>query len=370
MFLDEARVFVKGGRGGDGCVSFRREKYVPRGGPAGGDGGDGGSVCLVADTRLATLADIAAKVHYIAASGRPGQGSLKHGRNGKDIVVRVPAGTIVRRELQLNHRDTESTEKNKKRKTEKNNKASPPCLRGEQDGKQDSGEIYAELLEDGQKVIVAGGGKGGYGNKHFATATNQAPRDFEQGTEGEKFWLNLELKLIADIGLVGLPNAGKSTLLSRISDATPKIASYPFTTLVPSLGVVRLTDYRRMVAADLPGLIEGAHEGTGLGDEFLRHVERTRVLVHLVDVHPLGGPKPPEAYRAIREELAKYSKELGEKPELVALNKIDVVSREEALRAAGEMPGKAFLISAVTGEGVKELLEAAWQIVVVVRGKG
>jgi GTP-binding protein len=314
MFLDEARIFVKGGRGGDGCMSFRHEKYAPRGGPDGGDGGDGGSVYLIADTRLATLADIASKVHYIAKNGQPGRGSLKHGSKGRDINIQVPAGTIVRRE-------------------------------GEE-------EVFAELLEDGHKALVAQGGRGGHGNKHFATSMNQAPREVEEGTEGEKYKLNLELKLIADIGLVGLPNAGKSTLLSRISDATPKIADYPFTTLVPYLGVVSLSDFRRMVVADLPGLIEGAHEGTG-----------TRVLVHLVDINPLSGPEPPEAYRTIREELVKYSKDLANEPELIALNKADLISHDEALAAVKRMPGKVFLISAVTGEGVKELLEAAWKIV-------
>jgi GTP-binding protein len=331
MFLDEARIFVKGGKGGSGCMSFRREKFVPRGGPDGGDGGDGGSVFLVADSRLATLSDIAVKVHYIAQNGKPGRGSQQHGRKGMNIFIRVPAGTVIRHE-------------------------------GEE-------EIFAELLDKEQKVLVALGGRGGRGNKHFATSVNQAPRDFEEGTQGQEFWLNLELKLIADIGLVGLPNAGKSTFLSRISEATPKIADYPFTTLVPYLGVVDLSEYRRMVVADLPGLIEGAHEGTGLGDEFLRHVERTRVLVHLADIHPLDGPEPHQAYGTIHEELAKYSKDLASKPELIALNKTDLVSREDALEAAQRMPGEVFLISAVTGEGIKELLEAAWKIVEEERGK-
>ncbi len=332
MFLDKARIFVKGGRGGDGCVSFRREKFVPRGGPDGGDGGDGGSVYMLADSRLATLADIAGQVHYVASNGRPGMGALKHGKSGRDVVVPVPAGTIVRRE-------------------------------GEE-------QVYSELLENGQKVLLASGGKGGRGNKHFATATRQAPRHSEEGEPGEEFWLNLELKLIADIGLVGLPNAGKSTLLARISDATPKIADYPFTTLVPMLGVVSLSDFRTMVAADLPGLIEGAHEGTGLGDEFLRHVERTRVLVHVVDIHPLGGPDPPDAYKTIREEIRQYSAGLAAKQELVALNKTDLVPEEEARKAAGKMPGRVFLISAVTGKGVRELLEAAYSLVASLREKG
>jgi len=331
MFLDETRIFVKGGRGGDGCVAFRREKYVPRGGPDGGDGGDGGSIILIADTRLATLADIASKVHYKAKNGRPGTGSLKHGKNGPDIVIKVPAGTIIRRE--------------------------------------GSDEIFAELLEDGREIVAAKGGKGGRGNKHFATPTNQTPHHYEDGTDGEEFWLNLELKLIADIGLVGLPNAGKSTFLSRVSDATPKIASYPFTTLIPSLGVVKMNDYRRMVVADLPGLIEGAHEGTGLGDEFLRHVERTRVLIHLIDIQPLDDIEPEKAYEMIRQELEKYSMELAGKPEIVALNKTDLLPDEEMKKVAGEMPGKAFLISAVAGKGVKELLEAAWRIVADVRKK-
>jgi GTP-binding protein len=329
MFLDEARIFVKGGKGGGGCVSFRREKYVARGGPDGGDGGDGGSVYLVADSRLATLADIAAKVHYVAKNGQPGRGSQKHGSNGADVTIKVPTGTIVRRE-----------------------------------GWE---EVVAELLADGQIALAAAGGKGGRGNKHFATSTHQTPRECEEGTEGEEFWLNLELKLIADVGLVGVPNAGKSTLLSRISDATPKIADYPFTTLVPYLGTVRLSGFRRMVVADLPGLIEGAHEGTGLGDEFLRHVERTRVLVHLVDVHPLSGPDPRAAYETIRGELAKYSKELAGKPELIALNKTDLIARKEATAIAAGLPGRVFLISAVTGQGVGELLEAVWEMVARMR---
>jgi len=331
MFLDEARMFVKSGKGGGGCVSFRREKYVPRGGPDGGDGGDGGSVFLVADSKLATLADIAAKVHYIAQNGKPGRGSQQHGRKGMNVLIRVPAGTVVRHE-------------------------------GEE-------KVFAELIEDGQKVLVALGGRGGRGNRHFATPTNQSPREVEEGTPGQEFWLNLELKLIADIGLVGLPNAGKSTFLSRISDATPKVADYPFTTLVPYLGVVNLADFRRMVVADLPGLIEGAHEGTGLGDEFLRHVERTRVLVHLVDILPLGGLEPHQAYATIHGELAKYSKDLAGKPELIALNKTDLVSQEEVLEGAQRMPGEVFPISAVTGEGIKELLEAAWKIVEKERGR-
>jgi GTP-binding protein len=331
VFLDEARIFAKGGKGGSGCVSFRREKYAPKGGPDGGDGGDGGSVYLVADARLATLADIAARVHYVAKNGQPGRGAQKHGADGADVTVKVPAGTIIRREGQEG--------------------------------------IAAELLADGQKALAAAGGKGGCGNKHFATSMNQAPREAEEGTEGEEFWLNLELKLIADVGLVGLPNAGKSTLLSRISDATPKIADYPFTTLIPYLGSVELSGFRRMVVADLPGLIEGAHEGTGLGDEFLRHVERTRVLMHVVDVHPLGGPEPREAYETIRDELAKYSGELASKPELLVLNKTDVVSKKEAVRVASSMPGEAFLISAVTGEGISKLLEAAWKVVAEVRGR-
>jgi GTP-binding protein len=331
VFLDEARIFVKGGKGGSGCVSFRREKFAPRGGPDGGDGGDGGSVYLVADSRLATLADIAAKVHYVAKNGQPGRGSQKHGADGGDITIKVPAGTIVRRE-------------------------------GED-------EVVAELLADGQKALVAAGGKGGHGNKHFATSMNQAPRESEKGEEGEEYWLNLELKLIADVGLVGLPNAGKSTLLSRISDATPKIADYPFTTLVPYLGTVTLSDFRRIVVADLPGLIEGAHEGTGLGDEFLRHVERTRVLVHLVDIHPIDGPEPRVAYETIRGELAKYSEELAGKPEIIALNKTDLVSKKEAAKVAASMPGEVFLVSAVAGKGIGELLEAAWKIVAEVRVK-
>ena len=321
MFIDEAVLRAKGGDGGNGCCSFRREKYVPRGGPNGGDGGDGGSVYLRANENLGTLLDFPPRPIYAAENGTPGQGKNRDGRKGRDLILDVPPGTIV--------------------------------------SDEETGRVLGDLTQQGDTVLVACGGRGGRGNAHFKTPTNRAPRQFERGTDGEPRTIRLELKLIADVGLVGLPNAGKSTLLSRLSDAHPKIADYPFTTLEPQLGIAELDDYRRIVIADLPGLIEGAHAGEGLGDEFLRHIERTRVICQLVDAAPLSGPDPETAYRLIRDELRRYSPELARKRHVVAANKMDLPegqSHLEALRRAAQVP--VYPISAVTGRGIRQLMTA------------
>ena len=323
VFVDEAVIMAIGGDGGDGCVSFRREKFIPRGGPDGGDGGDGGSVCLVADGSLNTLQHLAGHHHWRAGRGGAGTGRKCHGRNGKSVNVRVPPGTIAY--------DVEAIVRLK------------------------------DLVEEGQSVCVAAGGKGGRGNARFKSATNQAPRQFEPGQPGQQRMLRLELKLIADAGLVGKPNAGKSTLLSRLSAARPKIAAYPFTTLVPCLGIVELRGFRRFVVADIPGLIEGAHAGVGLGDEFLRHVERTRVLVHMLDVCPPQGD-PVDDYHAIRRELSQYSPALAEKPEIIVANKMDLTGAEAAhRRIEAELGRQALPVSAVTGEGLAALAERIWR---------
>ncbi|TET37876.1 MAG: GTPase ObgE [Planctomycetota bacterium] len=340
MFVDEATIIVQAGNGGNGCVSFRREKYVPHGGPDGGDGGNGGSVILEATPGRTTLAEVARQRTYRAKHGAHGQGSNKTGKSAADVIVHVPLGTIARDE--------------------------------------ESGEFIADLTEPGRQVVVAKGGRRGRGNTHFASSVNQTPREAEPGNQGETRRIALELKLLAEVGLVGLPNAGKSTLLSRVSDAKPLIADYPFTTKSPVLGVVSLDISRSMVIADLPGLIEGAHEGHGLGDEFLRHVERTSILIHLVDAAPHSEPQPGEAYRIIRKELEEYSEALASKPELVVLTKSDLVSDEEReilledfadlakdneTEPWEEKSRKLFVISAVSGEGLTELLEAAHALV-------
>lgn len=324
MFVDEAVIYVRAGKGGHGCVSFRREKYLPRGGPDGGDGGDGGNVILRAVGGIDTLLDFAGRHHWIAENGRPGQGKNMTGRSGRDLVIDLPPGTLVH--------DAET------------------------------GVLLKDLTPAGTQTIITAGGKGGRGNKRFATSTNQAPREAEAGAPGQERTLRLELKLIADIGVVGLPNAGKSTLLSRLSKARPKIAAYPFTTLQPQLGIVELSGYRRLVMADLPGLIEGAHRGTGLGDAFLRHIERTRVILHLVDIHPVeSAPSPAEAYRAIRRELRAYSEKLAAKPEVVAANKIDLGQATEAIEQLSEAVGGGVLsVSAITGQGLPALTERLW----------
>jgi GTP-binding protein len=328
LFVDHAEIKVLSGRGGDGCVSFRREKHVPKGGPNGGDGGNGGSVILEVDPQLSTLFDFTGHHHWKAKPGRPGMGANCTGKCGRDEVVRVPPGTLVY--------------------------------------DRDTGALLKDMVQPHSRLCVVRGGKGGRGNARFATATHQTPREFEPGRESESRWLRLELKLIADVGIIGLPNAGKSTLLSRVSRARPKIADYPFTTLVPNLGIVALSGFRRFVIADLPGLIEGAHQGTGLGDTFLRHIERTHVLLHLVDLFPIDGqPEPPAAYRAVRHELENYSPTLAAKPELVVANKLDLTDRDDPpeLAALGSGLGAEVLaISAVSGAGLEAVCNRLWQM--------
>ena len=318
MFVDRVTINVKGGDGGNGCLAFRREKYVPRGGPSGGDGGPGGSILLRAVQGVTNLAHLSSQRHWKADRGDHGQGSDCHGRGAEDQVIEVPAGTIVR--------------------------------------DRDRGHLLRDLKQVGDWVAVAKGGKGGHGNKFFKTSTNRAPRQVEPGEKGEERWITLELKVIADVGLVGLPNAGKSTLLSRISRAHPEIADYPFTTKYPNLGTVYQGD-RSFVVADIPGLIEGAHEGHGLGHEFLRHVERTRVLVHLVDAVPMDGSDPVANYRAIRNELEQYSPALAARPEVLIVTKLDLTGSEEArVRIAAELCRDVLPISAVTGQGIPALV--------------
>jgi GTP-binding protein len=333
MFIDRAEILVRGGRGGDGCVSFRRERFIPKGGPNGGDGGDGGSVHFLADPTINTLLDLKGRHHWIAGNGQPGKGKDMTGRSGKDLVVRVPPGTLIY--------------------------------------DRDSDRLLKDLDAPHKRVCIARGGRGGKGNAHFATSRHQTPRFAQPGEEPEERWLRLELKLIADVGLVGLPNAGKSTLLSRLTKARPKIADYPFTTTEPQLGIVELPGYRRFVMADIPGLIEGAHEGAGLGDDFLRHIERTRVIVHLIDVHPIAAhPTPGEAYRIIRNELQSHSRKLADKPEAVVANKIDLsdsLEAVEALRDNLESDGihrsEVLAISGVTGAGLQQLGKRLWEMI-------
>ena len=323
MFVDQADILVTAGNGGNGCMAFRREKYIPKGGPAGGDGGKGGNVYIQADDSYNTLQHLAGHHHWSAGNGRPGEGKNRHGRGGGDMVVRVPPGTMI------------------------------------YDAEKEI--LLKDLAEPGQQVCVAHGGKGGRGNTRFKSATNQAPRQWEPGEPGQARKLHLELKLIADAGLVGLPNAGKSTLTSRISAARPKIAAYPFTTLHPCLGIVELARFRRFVLADIPGIIEGAHQGAGLGDEFLRHIERTRVLVHMVDICPLTGD-PAANYHAIRGELEQYSAALSAKPEIVVANKMDLTGSDQRLAELSKAIAKPVIpISAVTGKGLEALGEVIWR---------
>lgn len=323
MFVDEILLTVTSGAGGDGCSSWRREKYVPLGGPAGGDGGRGGDVIFVADPQLTTFGDMSADRVLRAEHGEPGRGSNRHGSDGADLVVSVPPGTTV--------------------------------------FDAGTGEVLAELVAAGARWIAAPGGKGGLGNSRFATATDQAPTRVTLGVPAVTRKLRLELRLLADAGLVGLPNAGKSTLLSRISRASPRIAAYPFTTLAPHLGLVELKGFRRFVLADLPGLVEGAHEGKGLGDRFLRHVERTRVLVHLVDLFPLEG-SAVEAYRTVRGEIEAYGHGLAERPELIVGTKGDLAPAGEAEKAGKALGRKlkkpVIVISAATGAGLEALVDA------------
>lgn len=324
-FIDRVRVRLTAGDGGNGCVSFRREKYIPRGGPDGGDGGRGGHIYFEATSKLNTLMDLKYHAHWVAERGEHGSGNNRHGKDGKDIIIPVPCGTIVR--------DWET------------------------------GEILADLKENGQKFLAVRGGKGGRGNAHFCTSTYQTPKFAEKGEKGEDKEFLLELKLIADVGIVGLPNAGKSTLLSRVSSAKPKIADYPFTTLSPNLGVVHLSDYRNIVVADIPGIIEGASEGKGLGHEFLRHIERTRVLLFLVDT---GDPDPHKTIQILENELNLYSPVFIEKKRVYAFNKLDITENYQKFvsdiqKSQWDYP--IFGISAVTGLGVKELFEFVYKLV-------
>ena len=327
MFIDEVQIRVKAGDGGNGCVSFRREKFIPKGGPDGGDGGRGGSVYFVVDPSVDTLLDFSGKHDWITQNGRPGEGKKKFGSNGEDLIIPVPLGTLV------------------------------------YDLKRDI--LLKDMNEAGMQVCICRGGRGGWGNVHFATSRRQTPRFAGRGKPGQERDLRLELKLMADAGLVGMPNAGKSTLLSRCSKARPKIANYPFTTLSPVLGIVELPGLRRFVMADLPGLIEGAHEGAGLGYEFLRHIERTRILVHLVDILPIDGSKPLDNYKKIRNELKLYSPALTRKPGLIVLNKADLDVEGELVKAIKKkLKGKkVVVISAVSGQGLGELKEKLWKMI-------
>ena len=324
MFIDRAKIHVQGGDGGNGVTAFRREKFVPRGGPSGGDGGRGGDVMLVADESLNTLLHLRYNPRHIADRGLHGEGSNRSGRNGADLIVRVPVGTQI---FDAN-----------------------------------TGDLLHDLSHDGASWLAARGGRGGFGNAHFATSTNRAPRYHQNGGKGEELELQLELKLLADVGLVGFPNAGKSTFISTVSAARPKIADYPFTTLEPHLGVVDLGDFRTFVIADIPGLIEGAHSGAGLGDRFLRHIERTKLLLHLVDVSSVSGRESSSDYETVNRELASYNQELATRPQFVVATKIDALdepARLESLKQkAAEDQKPFFAISSATGAGVRELVQA------------
>ncbi|MCL2677862.1 MAG: GTPase ObgE [Clostridiales bacterium] len=324
MFYDYAKIYVKGGDGGNGIVAFRREKYVPLGGPCGGDGGRGGDVIFQGDENLNTLMDFKYKQHYKAARGEHGKGKNMHGANAPGIVAKVPVGTVVKDAA--------------------------------------SGEVLADIVANGQRAVAAGGGRGGRGNTRFANEQQKAPRHAEKGEPGQERWLVLELKLLADVGLVGLPNAGKSTILSKISSARPKIADYPFTTLTPNLGVADLGEGQSFVAADLPGLLQGAHSGLGLGHRFLRHIERTRVLLHVLDMS--GERDPAEDFAVINEELRLYKAGLTARPQIVAANKMDMPGAEERLAELQKRLGdqyEIFPLSALKGEGLQPLLWRLWQ---------
>jgi GTP-binding protein len=324
MFIDEAKIYIKAGDGGNGCLAFRREKYVPRGGPSGGDGGRGGDVYMVANEQLNTLLHFRFNPEHKAQRGRHGEGSNCTGQEGEPVVLEVPVGTVVY--------------------------------------DADTGEKLHDFAIPGERVLMARGGRGGKGNARFATATHQAPTEHQPGRPGQERRLRLELKLLADAGLVGFPNAGKSTLISRISAARPKIADYPFTTLEPNLGVVQLDDFRSFIVADIPGLIEGAHLGHGLGTQFLRHIERTKLLVHLVDVSEASGRDPVEDFETVMRELASFSEDLAKKPMLVVASKMDAAqdpARIESLKRLAEERGLPYFeISSVTGKGLEALKHA------------
>jgi GTP-binding protein len=321
-FIDEAEIQVKAGSGGRGCVSFRREKYVPKGGPDGGNGGRGGDVVFVAAPRLSSLLDFRYRREYASERGAHGRGSLCSGRDGADLRIRVPVGTVIKDSA--------------------------------------TGAVIVDMVGDDQEFTCLKGGRGGKGNAHFATSTHQTPRFAQPGEEGGAASLRLELKLLADVGIIGFPNAGKSTLISRVSAARPKVADYPFTTLVPHLGVVDFGEFGGFVVADIPGIIEGAHEGRGLGLKFLKHIERTRILIHLIDLSPVAGRDPVEDFKAINRELAAFKPDLAERPQVVALNKVDITEARarasEVLNFFAESGIRVFLVSAATGEGIKDLV--------------
>ncbi len=329
MFIDRARIYLKSGDGGDGVVRFRREKYIPAGGPAGGDGGNGGSIYFVVDEGMSTLLDFRYKRRFIAQNGEHGQGKNMHGKNAPDLEIAVPLGTQIK--------DAET------------------------------GELLVDMVYPGQRVLFLQGGRGGRGNARFATPTRQAPGFAERGEPGTEMWVDLELKLIADAGLVGYPNAGKSTLLSIVSAAKPKVANYPFTTLIPMLGVVSFGEGETFVLADIPGLIEGAHQGVGLGTDFLRHIERTRLLIHMVDAAGVDGRDPVEDYHKINRELELYSGELAARPQIVVANKCDLPEAAEnvpRLAEAAAKDGREFAaISAAANQGVRELMQRVGKLV-------
>ena len=329
MFIDRARIFVQSGKGGDGMSSFRHEKFVPKGGPNGGDGGQGGNVVLVADRNVNTLVDFRFRRLFKAKPGGKGEGSNKYGRNAEDLLITVPLGTIVKDE--------------------------------------ESGQVMADLSRDGQQAIVAKGGRGGRGNWHFRTSANRTPTFAERGEPGEERWLRLELKVLADIGLLGYPSVGKSSILRKVSAAQPEVAAYHFTTLNPILGVVDLPDHRSFVMADIPGLIDGASEGVGLGHDFLRHIERTKILIHVLDVSGMEGRDPIDDYEKINAELAKYSEKLSRKLQIVAANKIDLLTddSDNLERLMDYMAAKGievYPICAMNGDGMDRLLERVWTL--------
>jgi len=315
MFIDYAEIEITAGDGGPGCISFRREKFISKGGPNGGDGGRGGDIIIKADNNLATLLDFKYRSRYRAANGRPGEGSLKTGKSGDSVIIRVPTGTIIK--------DLESD------------------------------RILVDLDKDGKETVVARGGRGGHGNDHFKSPVNQTPRKAEPGRPGQKLRLGLELKLLADVGLVGLPNAGKSTMLARLSEARPKIADYPFTTLIPNLGIVRIREFKSFVMADIPGIIEGASHGKGLGIQFIKHIQRTRMLLFLIDI---SQGEIQSTLATLKKELADFDPDLAARPSLLVLNKIDLIEKEGRNAILADIKDDYILFSGVSGEGARELL--------------
>lgn len=393
-FIDQVRIVVRAGRGGDGLVGWRREKFVPDGGPAGGDGGKGGDVIFVADDHLTTLLDLKFRQHFAAESGRPGGNNKMTGRSGTDLRIRVPVGTVVYFEapagepgerppwLSDEPGEDDGDSPGGVIAWTDDGEELPAAVRAEKSGSfrrvrldedapLEPGALLGDLTTHGQELVIARGGLGGRGNVHFRTSTNRSPDRSEPGREGDAFWIRLELKLLADVGIVGFPNVGKSTFIRAISRARPKVADYPFTTLVPQLGVVALPGERSLVVADVPGLIHGASEGRGLGHDFLRHLERTRVLLHLLSPDPSPGRDPLTDLRALEKELEQYGDMFAGRPRVVALNKIDTPEGQEAVgplrKALRARAIPLFPVSARTGEGVPELLEALWRRVDMVR---